>query len=220
MDRNARGDSGRPAMLLLREVTKLVTTTSALLLLAASTLSTPPNTAAGPGPAAVPDTTWPPSKKKALQYADPSGLWRVVGRGASQEAAIEVVREARCNPLLAGNWWPGFEVMLNESGDWYVFSIGMRPGYSILLSAESTITLIDKRGRRVTGQMRLLSPTDKASREVFDLQDGPLLVYPGPFLGSSVGPSLAARFPPGSVRWKNIRAITASGVRAIRTEGR
>ncbi len=67
--------------------------------------------------------------------------------------------------------------------------------------------------------MRLLRPDDDAARTVFDVWKAPLIVYPGPFMHGSSGPTVIVRFPLGSVKWKNIRGITAGGVRVLRMEG-
>lgn len=178
-------------------------------------------TLAVPAPAAVPDTTWPPSEREALQYADSTGLWRVLAADLPQTKILDAVRTLRENPFgRQFPVWPGYEVMLDEGGDWYLFAVGMRAGYSLLLSAESTVTLIDEHGDAVKGCMRFLRPRDTQSRDVFDVAQRPLLVYPGPFMGGVSGPTIAVRFPEGSVKWKNVRAVTAGGVRAVRTEGR
>ncbi len=104
--------------------------------------------AAAPALTGQSDTTWAPTRKKAFQYADSSGLWRVVG-GLPLDEAIRTYEQAvrTDNPYLnAARFWPGYQIMLDEPGDWYVFGVGMRPGYSLLLSAESTVTLVDKSG--------------------------------------------------------------------------
>jgi len=170
--------------------------------------------------ATVPDTTWPTVRERGkLQYADSTGLCRVVGAWPMEES-IWAYGEARNNyPHLLPKFWPGYGVMLDEGGDWWLFKIGLRPKCSAVLSAESTVTLVDKKGRAVTGKMRLLRSPDFASRDIWDVQKRDLVVSYGAFLGTSVGPTVAVRFPSGSVRWKDIQSFTVDGVRVLHGEG-
>ena len=174
----------------------------------------------GQAEADVPDTTWPPVRERdKLQYVDSTGLCRVVGAWPMEES-IWAYGEARNNYRhLLPKFWPGYGVMLDEGGDWWLFKLGLRTKCSAILSAKSTVTLVDKKGRTVTGKMRLLRSPDFASRDIWDVQKRELVVSYGAFLGTSIGPTVAVRFPSGSVRWKDIQSFTVDGVRVLHGEG-
>jgi hypothetical protein len=205
---NGRG----PACIGWRRVLTTLTVTAALL--------APSWPAGGHAEATVPDTTWPPVRESGkLQYADPAGLCRVVGAWP-MEQSIWAYGEARNGfPHLLSKFWPGYGVMLDEGGDWWLFKIGLRPRCYAILSAKSTVTLVDKNGRTVTGRMRLLRSPDFASRDIWDAQERELVVSYGGFLGTSIGPTVAVRFPSGTVKWKDIRSFTVDGVRVLREKG-
>ncbi len=166
--------------------------------------------------AAQPDTTWPAPPRGTYQYADSSGLWRVVG-GKSLEKDIRNYEETSA---ATNQWWPGYEVMVREPGDWYVFQIGLREGSRVILSSASKVILLEKRGRAIEGQMRLLRSPDTTSRDVWDARRSPLVVRAGGFLSGSIGPSVAVRFPWGKVNWREIRAIKIDGVNMLKAQGR
>jgi hypothetical protein len=110
--------------------------------------------------------------------------------------------------------------MVRETGDWYVFQIGLREGCGVILSAASTVILEEKPGRTIEGEMRLLRSPDTTSPDVWDVRRSPLVVRPGRFLSGSIGPSVAVRFPWGTVNWREVRAIKVDGVSVIRPQGR
>lgn len=166
--------------------------------------------------AAQSESTWPAPPRDTYEYADSSGLWRVVG-GKSLEDDIRNYQETG---LASNQWWPGYEVMVQEPGDWYVFQIGLRNGSRIVLSASSRVILVSVSGRVTEGEMRLLRSPDTSSRDVWDVRRSPLVVRSKGFLGGSIGPAVAVRFPWGKVDWKEVRAIRVEGVRALGTEAR
>ncbi len=159
------------------------------------------------------ESNWPRPPKGWLQYTDSSGVWRVTGG----EDLTPYIQNCERNP--AAGFWPGYRIMAEDPGDWYVFQVGMRSGYGLLLSEKSTVTLFDKKGSMIaTGNMRLLRDPGQFEA-VADLRRAPLVVRSGAFRGGSVGPSVAVRFPWGTVAWSHVKSFSVANVRVVHVEG-
>jgi hypothetical protein len=142
-----------------------------------------------------------------LEYADSSGLWRVVTDPV---------------PFHTDIWqddpWPGIKAMYDEGGVWYSVKFGLRPGVRVVLYVGSQVVLVDKKGGRIVGVMRFLRSPEPDSPDVWDVWRAPLVVREGAFMGKQVGPCVATRFS-DEVNWKNVERVEVHGVRVLHEKG-